>query len=106
MAGLQITNTLGAPGGTASVLVRGISSITGSNDPLFVIDGFPVNNAGVGNLLNTINTDDIESIDVLKDASATAIYGSRGSTRVIIVTTKQGKADKTRIDVIAYTGFQ
>ncbi len=106
VAGLQIVNTSGAPGGNTSILVRGISSITGSNDPLFVIDGFPVNNAGVGNPLNTINPNDIESIDVLKDASATAIYGSRGSNGVIIVTTKQGKAGKTRIDVSAYTGFQ
>ena len=106
VAGLQITNTSGAPGGNTSILVRGISSITGGNDPLFVIDGFPVNNAGVGNPLNTINPNDIESIDVLKDASATAIYGSRGSNGVIIVTTKKGKSGKAKIELNAYTGFQ
>jgi TonB-linked SusC/RagA family outer membrane protein len=106
VAGLQITNTSGAPGGNTSILVRGISSITGGNDPLFVIDGFPINNAGVGNPLNSINPADIESIDVLKDASATAIYGSRGSNGVIIVTTKKGKSGKARIELNAYTGFQ
>ncbi len=106
VAGLQITNTSGAPGGNTSILVRGISSITGGNDPLFVIDGFPVNNSGVGNPLNTINPNDIESIDVLKDASATAIYGSRGSNGVIIITTKKGKSGKTRYEINAYTGFQ
>ena len=106
VAGLQITNTSGAPGGNTSILVRGISSITGGNDPLFVIDGFPVNNAGVGNPLNTINPADIESIDVLKDASATAIYGSRGSNGVIIVTTKKGKSGKAKIEMNVYTGFQ
>lgn len=106
VAGLQITNTSGAPGGNTSVLIRGISSITGGNEPLYVIDGFPVNNAGFGNPLNTINPGDIESIDVLKDASATAIYGSRGSNGVIIVTTKQGKTGKARIEANAYMGFQ
>jgi TonB-linked SusC/RagA family outer membrane protein len=106
VAGLQITNTSGAPGGNTSVLIRGISSITGGNEPLYVIDGFPVNNAGFGNPLNTINPGDIESIDVLKDASATAIYGSRGSNGVIIITTKQGKSGKARIEVNAYSGFQ
>lgn len=106
VAGLQITNTSGAPGGNTSVLIRGISSITGGNEPLYVIDGFPVNNAGFGNPLNTINPGDIESIDVLKDASATAIYGSRGSNGVIIITTKQGKSGKAKIDVNVYTGFQ
>ncbi|WP_080060079.1 SusC/RagA family TonB-linked outer membrane protein [Spirosoma aerolatum] len=106
VAGLQITNTSGAPGGNTSVLIRGISSITGGNEPLYVIDGFPVNNAGFGNPLNTINPGDIESIDVLKDASATAIYGSRGSNGVIIITTKQGKSGKAKIEVNAYTGFQ
>ncbi|WP_338869143.1 TonB-dependent receptor [Spirosoma sp. SC4-14] len=106
VAGLQITNTSGAPGGNTSVLIRGISSITGGNEPLYVIDGFPVNNAGFGNPLNTINPGDIESIDVLKDASATAIYGSRGSNGVIIITTKQGKSGKAKIEVNAYMGFQ
>ena len=106
VAGLQISSTSGAPGGNTSILIRGIGSISGGNEPLFVIDGFPVSGAGVGNPLNTINPNDIESIDVLKDASATAIYGSRGSNGVIIVTTKRGKAGKAQIQVEAYTGFQ
>ncbi|MDB5239990.1 MAG: TonB-dependent receptor plug [Spirosoma sp.] len=106
VAGLQISSSSGAPGGNTNILIRGIGSISGGNEPLFVIDGFPVSGAGVGNPLNTINPNDIESIDVLKDASATAIYGSRGSNGVIIVTTKRGKAGKSQIQVDAYTGFQ
>lgn len=106
VAGLQISQSNGAPGGNTNILIRGIGSISGGNEPLFVIDGYPVTNSGIGNPLNTINPNDIESIDVLKDASATAIYGSRGSNGVIMVTTKRGKAGKTRIEVDAYTGFQ
>jgi TonB-linked SusC/RagA family outer membrane protein len=106
VAGLQISSSSGAPGGNTNILIRGIGSISGGNEPLFVIDGFPVSGAGVGNPLNTINPNDIESIDVLKDASATAIYGSRGSNGVIIVTTKRGKTGKAQIQVDAYTGFQ
>lgn len=106
VAGLQISQSNGAPGGNTSILIRGIGSISGGNEPLFVIDGYPVTNSGIGNPLNTINPNDIESIDVLKDASATAIYGSRGSNGVIIITTKRGKAGKTRIEIDAYTGFQ
>ncbi len=106
VAGLQISQSNGAPGGNTNILIRGIGSISGGNEPLFVIDGYPVTNSGIGNPLNTLNPNDIESIDVLKDASATAIYGSRGSNGVIMVTTKRGKAGKTRIEVDAYTGFQ
>lgn len=106
VSGLQISSTSGAPGGNTNILIRGIGSISGGNEPLFVIDGFPVSNAGIGNPLNTINPNDIESIDVLKDASATAIYGSRGSNGVIIVTTKRGKAGRARIEIDAYTGIQ
>jgi TonB-linked SusC/RagA family outer membrane protein len=106
VAGLQISQSNGAPGGNTNILIRGIGSISGGNEPLFVIDGYPVTNSGIGNPLNTINPNDIESIDVLKDASSTAIYGSRGSNGVIIVTTKRGKAGKTRIELDAYTGFQ
>ena len=106
VAGLQISSSSGAPGGNTNILIRGIGSISGGNEPLFVIDGFPVSGAGVGNPLNTINPNDIESIDVLKDASATAIYGSRGSNGVIIVTTKRGKSGRSQIQVDAYTGFQ
>ena len=106
VAGLQISSSSGAPGGNTNITIRGVGSISGGNEPLFVVDGFPVSGAGVGNPLNTINPNDIESIDVLKDASATAIYGSRGSNGVIIVTTKRGKAGKSQIQVDAYTGFQ
>lgn len=106
VAGLQISQSNGAPGANTNILIRGIGSISGGNEPLFVIDGYPVTNSGIGNPLNTINPNDIESIDVLKDASSTAIYGSRGSNGVIMITTKRGKAGKTRIEVDAYTGFQ
>jgi len=106
VAGLQISQSNGAPGGNTSILIRGIGSISGGNEPLFVIDGYPVTNSGIGNPLNTINPNDIESIDVLKDASSTAIYGSRGSNGVVMITTKRGKAGKTRIEVDAYTGVQ
>lgn len=106
VAGLQISQSNGAPGSNTSILIRGIGSISGGNEPLFVIDGYPVTNSGIGNPLNTINPNDIESIDVLKDASATAIYGSRGSNGVVMITTKRGKAGVTRIEVDAYTGFQ
>jgi len=106
VAGLQISQSNGAPGGNTNILIRGIGSISGGNEPLFVIDGYPVDNVGIGNPLNTLNPNDIESIDVLKDASSTAIYGSRGSNGVIMITTKRGKAGKTRVEVDAYTGFQ
>ncbi|WP_210516001.1 SusC/RagA family TonB-linked outer membrane protein [Hymenobacter terricola] len=106
VAGLQISSSSGAPGGNTNILIRGVGSISGGNEPLFVIDGFPVSGAGVGNPLNTINPNDIESIDVLKDASATAIYGSRGSNGVIIVTTKHGKANQSHIQLDAYAGYQ
>ncbi|WP_421826311.1 SusC/RagA family TonB-linked outer membrane protein [Larkinella sp.] len=104
--GLQISTTSGAPGGNTNILVRGIGSVSGGVEPLFVVDGFPINNSGVGNPLNTINPADIESIEILKDASATAIYGSRGSNGVIIVTTKRGKTGQAQITVDAYVGIQ
>ena len=103
---MQISTTSGAPGGNTTILVRGISSITGGIEPLFVIDGYPVNSVGYSNPLSTINPNDIESIDVLKDASSTAIYGSRGSNGVIIITTKRGKAGKPKIEFDSYVGIQ
>ncbi len=106
VAGLQISTTSGAPGGNTTILVRGISSITGGIEPLFVIDGYPVTSVGYSNPLSTINPNDIESIDVLKDASATAIYGSRGSNGVIIITTKRGKTGKPKIEFDSYVGVQ
>ncbi len=106
VAGLQISTTSGAPGGNTTILVRGISSITGGVEPLFVIDGYPVTSVGYSNPLSTINPNDIESVDVLKDASATAIYGSRGSNGVIIITTKRGKAGTPKIAFDSYIGVQ
>jgi TonB-linked SusC/RagA family outer membrane protein len=101
ISGVQVTQTNAEPGGNIAIRIRGMNSISSGNDPLFVIDGFP----GAGNL-NTINPSDIESIDVLKDASATAIYGSRGANGVIIITTKRGKTDQNNISFEAYTGVQ
>jgi TonB-dependent starch-binding outer membrane protein SusC len=97
IAGVQITNDGGAPGAKSTIRIRGGSSLTASNDPLIVIDGVPVAQtdvAGMRNPLNTIHPSQIESITVLKDASATAIYGSRASNGVIIITTKGAGGDK------------
>lgn len=101
VAGVQISPDGGAPGGASTIRIRGGSSLNASNDPLFVIDGVPVDNAkksdgtssisGSPNPLSLINPNDIESINILKDASATAIYGNRASNGVIIITTKKGK---------------
>ncbi len=95
VAGVTVTNSSGAPGGTVSIRVRGANSVTGNNDPLYVIDGF------VGGDFNIINPADIESIQVLKDASATAIYGSRGSNGVVLITTKSGVSGKPRLSFTA-----
>jgi TonB-dependent starch-binding outer membrane protein SusC len=118
IAGVQVTQTSGQPGGGVSIQVRGNNSITAASDPLYVIDGFPVNNdygiadAGVTdgpklNPLSSISPSDIESIDVLKDASATAIYGSRGANGVIIITTKKGnKGEKSSVQYDGFYGVQ
>ena len=93
IAGVQVTPPSGAPGASAPIRIRGGSSLSGSNDPLIVIDGVPVDNRGLGgapDVLSTINPNDIETFTVLKDASATAIYGSRASNGVILITTKKG----------------
>ena len=93
VAGVQITSGGGAPGSGSTIRIRGGASLNASNDPLFIIDGVPVDKegiAGIRNPLNTINPNDIESYTILKDASATAIYGSRASNGVIIITTKKG----------------
>jgi TonB-dependent starch-binding outer membrane protein SusC len=109
VAGVQITQNSGEPGGGINVRIRGTSSIYGGNQPLFVIDGVPLSSdntssggdsQGLGrqpakNPLNFLNPDDIESIDILKDASATAIYGSRGAQGVVLITTKKGKGKGT-----------
>lgn len=87
VAGVQVSSSEGQPGSAATIIIRGNNSLTQDNSPLYVIDGFPIENAEN----NILNPDDIESIDVLKDASATAIYGARGANGVIIITTKRGK---------------
>ncbi|MEO1451665.1 MAG: SusC/RagA family TonB-linked outer membrane protein, partial [Bacteroidota bacterium] len=89
VAGVQVTTGQGTPGDEASIVIRGGNSITGDNSPLFVIDGVPFQDFDPA----SINTNDIKSIDVLKDASATAIYGSRGANGVILITTKSGRTD-------------
>lgn len=115
VTGVQVTQTSGQPGGGSSIRIRGGSSIQGGNEPLYVIDGFPVYNtsttAGVSsgaeiNPLSSLNPSDIESIDILKDASATAIYGSRGANGVVIITTKKGKADQNTITYDVSVGVQ
>lgn len=100
VAGVQITTNNGAPGSGATIRIRGDGSGTGSRDPLIVIDGFPVDNNGTSGLANplaSLNPNDIESYTVLKDASATAIYGMRAANGVIIITTKKGKEGKPQI---------
>jgi len=92
--GVQVIQNTGAPGGAVSVRIRGTNSVQGSNEPLYVVDGFPTS----GSNPTIINNSDIESIEILKDASATAIYGSRGANGVVLITTKQGKAGKIQVD--------
>ncbi|ARS40983.1 SusC/RagA family protein [Sphingobacteriaceae bacterium GW460-11-11-14-LB5] len=117
VSGIQVTQTSGQPGGGVSVQIRGSNSITAGSDPLYVIDGFPINNdntaadAGVTNgakinPMSFLSAEDIESIDVLKDASATAIYGSRGANGVVIITTKTGKPSNPSINYDGYYGSQ
>jgi len=101
VAGLQVTPGGGSAGGGSTIRIRGAASLNASNDPLIVIDGIPVEGNGIkgsDNLLNTINPNDIESMSVLKDASAAALYGSRASNGVIIITTKKGASGKPRFN--------
>src|SRR5665648_199507 len=98
VAGVKIIERSGAPGGNAMIRVRGTNSINSNNDPLFVVDGV----VGVANALGILNPNEIESMDVLKDASATAIYGARGANGVILITTKRGIAGETRVE---YNGY-
>jgi len=102
VAGVQVQQTSNAPGGGVSIRIRGGNSLQGGNEPLYVIDGFPIQNESGP----TINPNDIESIDILKDASATAIYGSRGANGVVIITTKRGRQGKTSIQFESYYGVQ
>lgn len=98
--GVQVTNDDGAPGGGVQVQIRGVGSL-GNNDPLYVVDGYPISGG-----INTINPDDIATIDVLKDASATAIYGNRASNGVVIITTKRGKKNGVQVSVDANDAIQ
>ena len=101
--GVLIQQTNGAPGGEGlTIKVRGTGSITQSNDPLYVVDGYPME----GGAFRLLNSSDIESIQVLKDASSTAIYGSRGANGVVIITTKKGQIGKPTVQLNAYVGFQ
>ncbi|RKR80423.1 TonB-linked SusC/RagA family outer membrane protein [Mucilaginibacter gracilis] len=102
VAGLNITLTNAQPGATPSVQLRGVGSTALNSNPLYVIDGMILSNPN--SVLNGINQDDIESVTVLKDASATAIYGSRGSNGVIVINTKKGKAGKTQVDFSTEAG--
>lgn len=106
-AGVQVTQNSGAPGGGISVSIRGTNSLNG-NEPLYVIDGVPISGQtdGNSNALSAINPSDIVSMEVLKDASATAIYGSRASNGVIMITTKRGEAGKTRLSYEGYYALQ
>lgn len=98
-AGVQVVQSSGQPGGRSFVRIRGQNSIMGGNDPLYVIDGVPVQSGSDGNtsILSTINPNDIESINVLKDASATAIYGARGGNGVVLITTKKGRKEQSKV---------
>ena len=120
VAGVQVINNSGQPGGATTIRIRGASSIRAGNQPLFVIDGVPLDNSsarpggsgdvGFGgnspgaNPLNFINPNDIASMDVLKDASATAIYGSRGANGVVLITTKKGQSGSPRVEFNASAG--
>jgi len=109
VAGVQVTQNSAAPGGNVSVRVRGTNSINGSSEPLYVVDGIQISNTGGVNdvsPLAMINPNDIESVDILKDASATAIYGARGANGVVLITTKRGKGGATRVTYEGYYGIQ
>lgn len=100
IAGVNVTQTDGAPGAGMNILIRGINSFSTSTEPLYVVDGVPFEGAS-----SLINPSDIETLTVLKDASSTAIYGSRGANGVILITTKQGKRGNDRIEFSANYGF-
>ena len=116
-AGVQVTQASSEPGGGVTIRIRGTGSINAGNEPLYVIDGLPVDNGSATpgspvnrtvsrNPLNALSPDDIASIEILKDASATAIYGSRGANGVVLITTKNGSRDQFQIDYEVYYGVQ
>ena len=100
VAGVQVKPVSGEPGASPQIRIRGIGSISAGAGPLYVVDGFPTDN------IQTLNPNDIETLDILKDASATAIYGSRGSNGVVIINTKRGKTGKATITLDTYYGWQ
>lgn len=102
VAGVSISSTDGQPGVDTEVIIRGANSLTQSNSPLYVVDGFPMEDFS----LSTLNSTDIKSFTVLKDASATAIYGSRGANGVIVIETNQGEVGKTKVEYNGMVGFQ
>lgn len=113
--GVQVMQNSGTPGGAMSVRVRGVSSISGSGQPLYIIDGIPVTTGDFGqvgyegqgiNALTDLNPNEIESISVLKDAAAASIYGARGSNGIVLITTKRGKTGKSVVNFNAYYGLQ
>jgi len=114
-SGVQVTQNSGTPGGATSVRIRGVNSISGSNQPLYVIDGIPVVTGDYGqvgyegqgiNAISDLNPNDIESISILKDAAAASIYGARASNGVIVITTKRGANQKTQVSLNSYYGVQ
>lgn len=108
LAGVNITASSGEPGASQNVIIRGVGSLRSGTQPLYVVDGFLLDNSSTGvdtNPLNFLNPNDIESIDVLKDASATAVYGSRASNGVVVITTKRGKSGKTEMNFSISAGY-
>ncbi|RAI90244.1 SusC/RagA family TonB-linked outer membrane protein [Algoriphagus yeomjeoni] len=110
VAGVQVTSTSGQPGGTLNVRIRGVGSINAGNDPLYIVDGVQVNNGGLSgqgsqNALASINPNDIESIEVLKDAAAAAIYGAQAANGVVLINTKRGKKGKSQVKISVQEGI-
>lgn len=108
VAGVNITNTSGEPGAAQNIIIRGVGSLRSGTTPLFVVDGFLLDNISAGmssNPLNFLNPSDIASMEVLKDASAAALYGTRASNGVVVITTKKGRAGKTQISLSATTAW-
>jgi TonB-dependent SusC/RagA subfamily outer membrane receptor len=115
VAGMQITQTSGQAGSGSAIRIRGIGSMNASNEPLYVIDGVPTISGGTGQMgdyiytsnsvMSTLNPNDIESITVLKDAAASALYGSRAANGVILITTKSGKSGKPKVTLRASVAF-
>src|SRR5690606_35769057 len=118
VAGMEIVQNSGVPGSNFTVRIRGTNSISSGNEPLYIIDGVPYTSTpmsfgetsgtlqpGGASPLKNINPEDIESIEVLKDADATASYGSRGANGVVLITTKKGEVGKTKVDASLYNGI-